>query len=295
MAVYSGFNAQTAEHLVLDAGAFYKNYDIAAGTGTLLGATRGGGEFKATPTVRAISVDGVKGRAKGLNAIDEWVVTITANMLEITPELLAAALATGMVDTSTNEQYDIVTASNTISLSDYIDNITWVGRLSGSNKPVVVQIYNAMNTEGVTLTTADKGESVLPITFSAHYDAADLDTVPFAIYYPKLTSDTTAPTVTVVPADGAASVVVSANVVWTFSKAIDPTSVHASNFFVVRASDGTQVAGTLSMNTAKTVVTFNPTADLIAASAYLATVTANVKDLAGNALAANSMSNFTTA
>lgn len=294
MAVHSGFTANTAKHLVLDAGAFYKNYDLDAGTGALLGATRGGGEFTATPTIRAIEVDGVKGRAKGLNSIDTWEVSITANMLEITAELLADALATGSVDTISNATYDIVTASNTIALANYIDNITWVGRLSGSNNPVIIQIYNALNTEGVTLTAEDKNESVLPVTFTAHYDAGDLDTVPFKLFYPKMTGDTTPPTVTVLPANGATDVAVSANVVWTFSEAVNSSTVTPANFMVM-GNAGESVAGSLSLNVAKTVVTFNPTSDLDATSDYLSIVTTNVQDLNGNSLAAQNVSSFTTA
>mgnify|MGYP001294646413 CR=1 FL=1 len=188
MTVYSGFTDKTPDHLLLDAGAFYKNYVVETGVGTLLGATRGGGEFKAAPETRIIEADGVKGAAKGLRALDSWEVALTANLLEITPETLAMALTTGSVDTVSNEDYDIISASNTLSLEHYIDNITWVGRLSGSGKPVVIQIFNALNTEGVTLSVEDKNESVLPITFAAHYDSAALDTPPFKIYYPKLST-----------------------------------------------------------------------------------------------------------
>lgn len=186
MAVYSGYTQNTPNRLLLDAGAFFKNYNVASGAGTLLGATRGGGEFNAKPTIRPLEVDGVKGRAKGLNNIDEWEVFITANMLEITPDILKLALTTGEVDTASNLEYDVVTAKNTIAIGDYIDNIAWVGRLSGSQKPVIILIKNALSTEGIQFQTQDKNEAVLPITLYAHYDSEDLDTVPFEIYYPKV-------------------------------------------------------------------------------------------------------------
>jgi hypothetical protein len=247
------------------------------------------------PTIRQIEVDGVKGRAKGLENIDAWEVSIVANMLEITPEVLSAALATGSIDTASNTNYDIVRASNTIQLSHYIDNITWVGRLSGSNQPVVIQIFHALSTAGIALQTQDRNEGVLAITFTAHYDADDLDTVPFAIYYPKLPGDTTPPTVTVSPTDGATGVAVSANIVWTFNEAIRSSSVDPSNFMVLKASDGSTVAGTLTINAGKTVVTFDPATNMTAATDYIAICTTGIKDISGNALAANSTINFTTA
>jgi hypothetical protein len=295
MTQYSGFSATTADRLILDAGAFYKNFDITTLTGTLLGATRGGGEFSAVPDIRPIEVDGVKGSAKGLNALDSWTVTLTANILEISAAALALSLTTGSVDTATNPDYDIVTAANAIALSHYIDNVAWVGRLSGSNKPVVIIISNALNTAGLTLTTEDKNEAVLPVTFSANYDSTDLDTPPFKIYYPKLVTDTTPPTATIAPANNATAVAVSTKPAWTFSEAIQPSAVNQANFLVQKADGSGIVAGTLSLSTDRKVVTFTPSANLTAATAYMAIAGVGIKDIAGNALAAPLVTKFTTA
>jgi len=66
---YSGYTEKTAENLLLDAGAFFIDFDIETDTfetavadGKLLGATRGGGSFEATPEIRSIEVDGVHGK-----------------------------------------------------------------------------------------------------------------------------------------------------------------------------------------------------------------------------------------
>ena len=109
------------------------------------------------------------------------------------------------------------------------------------------------------------------------------------------TLDTTSPTVTVVPANNATAVAVSSTVNWTFSKAILSSLVTDSNFFLIKDSDGSAVAGTLSINTARTVVTLTPGANLTAATAYRAICTKDICDLAGNKLAANSVTKFTTA
>src|SRR5690625_923201 len=189
---YSGYTADTAENLLLDAGAFFIDFEIdtdtfetAVSAGKLLGATRGGGTFTATPEIRNIEVDGVKGKAKGLQVIDSWTVTMLANVLEVTKEGLAKALTASETDESTNTTYNIITAKNHIELTDYIDNITWVGTLAGTEEPVIIQIYNAINTNGLTLQTQARNEAVIAMTFEGHYDDADLDAPPFAIYYPK--------------------------------------------------------------------------------------------------------------
>lgn len=207
---YSGFTAQTAENLLLDSGAFFANFDIASDTfesavaaGKLIGATRGGGEFSATPEIRAIEIDGVKGKAKGLQVIDSWAVTITANVLEVTRDGLARALTASEIDTDSNLIYDIIKAKNYIELTDYITNITWIGKKSGTAEPVIIQVYNVINTSGITLTTQDKNEAVIAMTFEGHYDADQLDNPPFAIFYPKTTITAGTITGVVSNADGA--------------------------------------------------------------------------------------------
>lgn len=107
-------------------------------------------------------------------------------------------------------------------------------------------------------------------------------------------ADLTALTVTVTPADAATAIVITTSVVWLFSKAIQAALVTAANFFTIDPS-GAQVAGTLSISTDQKTVTFAPTSSLTALTAYTAIATTNVKDIAGVALAANSVTNFTTA
>ena len=79
-------------------------------------------------------------------------------------------------------------AANDIADSNYTTNVTWVGRLSGSNLPIIIVVKNALATNGLTLTTADKSEGVVAMTLTGHYTVSDLDTPPFEIYYPILST-----------------------------------------------------------------------------------------------------------
>lgn len=197
---YSGFNTKTMEHLLLDAGAFFKNFnygkegaendtfDSAVEAGKLIGATKGGGEFSAVAAIRQIEVDGVKGRAKGLETIDSWDVYLKATILETSADTIKLALGSATVDSDSDEKYDIITGNADISLDDYVENVTWVGKLSGSNEPVIIQVYNALNTDGLKLTVQDKAEATIPMTFYGHYTPDDLDTPPFKVMYPKTTT-----------------------------------------------------------------------------------------------------------
>ena len=110
---------------------------------------------------------------------------LKATILETTAESIKAALSAATVDTESDEDYDIITGNAAIDLEDYIDNVTWVGTLSGSSKPVIIQVFNALNTDGLKLTVKDKGEATIPVTFYGHYSPEGLDSPPFDIFYPK--------------------------------------------------------------------------------------------------------------
>lgn len=197
--MFSGVTSNTSKHLQLDAGAFLKNFDptqdtwASAKATKLIGATAGGGSFAAVPTIRRIEVDGVKGATKGFEALDEWVVTITANVKELTADVLKMALATGSYvgakspSSETSNNYNKITAANSIVDADYMTNITWIGTISGSQLPVIIVLKNALCTNGLSLTTADKAEGVVTLTLTGHYSPSDLDTPPFEIYYPIIT------------------------------------------------------------------------------------------------------------
>lgn len=198
MKKYSGFTTATAEKLLLNAGAFFKNFEVGTDTfdsavaaGKLIGATKGGGEFSAVPEVRQIEVDGVAGRAKGLEVIDSWETYLKATVLEVKDETILLALGAATKTASTvATNYNEIVANDSIELNDYIENITWVGTLSGSETPVIIQVYNALNTDGLVLTVQDKNEASIGMTFYGHYTQADLQSAPFKIWYPKETTTT---------------------------------------------------------------------------------------------------------
>lgn len=122
----------------------------------------------------------------------------------------------------------------------------------------------------------------------------DIDTTWFtAVTIPA--ADTTPPTVSTLPTDAATNVAVAANMIWTFNEAIDSAVVKASNFFLMKAADGTLIAGALSLDGTRKIVTLDPSSNLTAATAYIAICTANVTDLAGNHLVATCVTNFETA
>jgi hypothetical protein len=191
--VFSGFNKKTAEKLLLDAGAFFKNFVVGTDTfesaitaGKLIGATSGGGTFKAAPETRRIEVDGVKGPAKGLTIIDGWDVSLMANVKEVSPESIKMALGAATIENGT-PGYKKISGNNYILDEDYLENVCWIGKLSGSNMPVIIVVKNAIALNGLNLIMKDKNEGLIPTTFTGYYDSEDLDSPPFEIHYPDST------------------------------------------------------------------------------------------------------------
>ena len=103
--------------------------------------------------------------------------------------------------------------------------------------------------------------------------------------------DTIPPTVrSTNPGDTATGIATNSKIVANFSEAVDPATCTATTFTLARGV--TPVTGTVSC--VGRAATFAPTGALTASAAHTATLTTGIKDLAGNALAANATWNFTT-
>ena len=109
--------------------------------------------------------------------------------------------------------------------------------------------------------------------------------------------DTTAPQVTSVsPGRGATDVTTSQNVTATFSEGLNASTVNA-NTVLLQDPAGATVPASVTYDAGTQTATLDPTAPLAASTVYRATIksgAAGVKDLAGNALAADDSWTFTT-
>jgi hypothetical protein len=113
-----------------------------------------------------------------------------------------------------------------------------------------------------------------------------------------LSLDTTAPTVSSpVPLANAAGVPVNTAVTVIFSEAMDPLTITPASFSLAcPTGTGTAVTGTVVYGVAGNVATFTPTpGSLPNNTPCTATITTDVKDVAGNALASTFSWTFSTA
>jgi len=80
----------------------------------------------------------------------------------------------------------------------------------------------------------------------------------------------------------------------TFNEAIDPDTVTSSTFILTADDTGVGVEGTVSYENSSRTAILRPQSVLLAGTAYTATVTAEVADLAGNKLPASYTWQFST-
>ena len=181
MPLKTGLTERTIVNLQLNAGVLLTKYtkgtDIEEDD--ISGATRGGGSFTAVPTVHQAAVDGAPTYTKGLERVDDWVITLNATMVELNDDAVSRALGVGVVKTGGDTADTVFTVKRTVNDADYKD-LYWVGDLSNGQNDVI-KIKNALNTSGLNLTFTDRGEGTYALALIGHFTVDDLDTAPFEL------------------------------------------------------------------------------------------------------------------
>lgn len=182
--MYSGINTQTPNRIVLDAGAVYKNYGL--GGQALLGATRGGASFTVAREDRQVEADGIRGAVKGLKRVIMHSPKLEFTLVEIS---LATWLMLTRGTASTSGSHQKVTPSNTIVTGDYLSNIALVAEVANQSVPIIIVLYNALQTGEWTMQTTDKDEGTVGVSFEGHYDTlTGSGNPPYEIFWPTAAS-----------------------------------------------------------------------------------------------------------
>ena len=185
MGRYHGITDKTYKHFVIDAGAVYLNYGEP--DEKLIGATRDGNTFTIEQEIKEIEVDGAKGPVKGFRRITNVTARITANFVEFTTDILKLALPGSTVEDypETEPTHDEIKRALQIALGDYHKNIAIVGNKSGTDKPFVCGIKNALADGNFEVSESDGEEATISIQFTAHFDPENLDEEPWFARNPK--------------------------------------------------------------------------------------------------------------
>jgi len=277
------------ENIQIDYGIVYVNYG-AVGEAQLA-PTRGGGTVTITKNIRDIEFDGRKGKTKGMQVVDEVNAMLSVPLMDTSMDSLAKAMPWA---TYAANKLSVKSANlGVIADSAYLTNITLFAKVIGGGYKKIT-LYSAMNESDFSLAAVPKDEGVIQLEVYAHWDPQD-DTKDLCDIedIETIDDDVDVPTVVTVPADTDAGVVVSSSLTATFSEDIREGDISDNNFTLIKASDGTIVAGTLSYTPATKVATFKPTSNMAANTDHI-WIIANVRDLAGNKVA-KTVVNFKTA
>ncbi len=212
------------------------------------------------------------------------------------PTVVATSPAAGATGVSPGTAVNITFSEALDATTINATNITMRVTSSGAAVPGTVT-YNAATrvatfTPAVTL--AQTTSYTVTVAAAVRDVAGNPMVAPFTFAF--TTADTNAPSVTAVaPLDNALAVAVATTVQLTFSEAMDQSTINTTNIKLRNTSTSAEVAGTVSYNPNTNVATFTPSGPLSNATNYTVTVTTEVKDVAGNRLASQFMSDFTTA
>lgn len=153
----------------------------------VLGPTRGGVEFTATPSIRDIDYDGSRGKTMGLQVKDGEEVVLKVVSLNCSQEVLAHAIPNAVIDENTNKIEQ--GAFGVVAKAKYIPKISVITKtLDGKFK--ILNVKNLLHEGAFTFKTVPKAENEHNLELTGHYnysnedpiwDIADSDTNPIAI------------------------------------------------------------------------------------------------------------------
>ena len=228
------------------------------------------------------------------------------------PTVILTVPAAGAVNvpnnTTINATFSEAMAPATISATSFTVTNTTLGT------PVAGTVSYSASARTATFTPSTPATLALNSVFTATITSAATDLAGNALagntavlpnagnhvwsFTTGATGDATAPTVTAIsPADGSVGVCLTRSVSATFSEPMDAGTINTATFRVT--DNGVAVAGTVSYDAPSRVASFVTTSatGFAASRPFVVTIasgTAGVKDLAGNALAADRVWGFTT-
>lgn len=175
----------TPTNILLGAGTYHKGLKFADGawSGTVLGATSGGGKIAIKSELLDLEVDGVLVKTKGLTVKQGGAASAEVNFVELSNEVLkmGTLFEEGTTDA---EGFTMLQDKDSIKEGDYIDNFGFVG-FTAAGKQIVVIFESALCTSGLEVEPKNKEQSVVKLTLEAvANNEGSLNKLPVKIYYP---------------------------------------------------------------------------------------------------------------
>ncbi|MEO5904907.1 MAG: Ig-like domain-containing protein [Gemmatimonadaceae bacterium] len=266
-------------------------FDNASSTATFTPSSSLASATSYTATITTGARD-VSGNALAANKV--WSFT-TADIVK--PTVLSVSPANNSSGVATTTTVQVTFSEPMASSSITTTTVTLTNTLTNALIPASVSYNTATNVATLTPTASLAGGTnyTVTVTTGATDVAGNALASAFTSAFTTVVVDTTPPTIILRnPANGAAGVATNVAPTVTFNEPMDATTINTTNIRLAETATSNSVAGTVSYNAATNTATFTPSAPLSNNISYTLTVTTGVKDVAGNALAANSTATFTT-
>lgn len=181
-----GVTTTTPGDILLGAGTYHRGlkYEGNKWTGTILGATNGGGKISIVGEFVDLELDGALVNFKGQTVKVGGTATAEVTFAELSNDVLkmTTLFAEGESDA---DGFTLLQDKAHITEGDYIDNFGFVGMTADGSKQIIVIFETALCTSGFELEGKNKEQSTIKATLKAYAaNDGDLDTLPVKIYYP---------------------------------------------------------------------------------------------------------------
>lgn len=187
----SGYTKTSSENFMINAGTIAINVkwdeQSKSFTGTPLGATTDGTKVNIEQKYRKIAVDGTTHMdVQGLWVLDEAHATVGAKLKELTASNMALGLNGTTKESEEYDGYTEIESKRYLSEGDYIENMAVIGKLTGSDKPIIILLDNVLTTSAFALETKDGDEAAIDYegTANASFEQLQNDQFPWKILYP---------------------------------------------------------------------------------------------------------------
>jgi hypothetical protein len=165
---------QQLENIQIDYGVVYNNYGE---TDTKqIGPSRGGGEFKATASIRDIEYDGAKGKTKGMQVVDSVDAVLSVTILDTSLEAMALAMPWATYDSVGKTLTCDKASIGVITTSKYLKNTTMFCK-TAKGEYRKITLFNTLAENEFSLAAKPKAEGEIALEIYAHWDDVEGATI----------------------------------------------------------------------------------------------------------------------
>ena len=172
------------QNIQLNAGVLLSDFEPESGNleaSNIIGATSGGVNFTATPTITDFSEDIDNAtRAKEFQRITDYAASMSGTFVTLTEAQVKLLLGAADVDGTK------ITPRHELKDEDFTD-LWWGGDYSDKNSEesggfIAIHLKNSLSTGGFSIQSGKNAKGTSAFTFTGHYSIENIDEVPFEVF-----------------------------------------------------------------------------------------------------------------